>query len=183
MKKLSIGFAIGLFAVSAAIGDPAARTTKITFSQSVRVPGTTLTAGTYYFTRPAQRNRMLVRIENENRQFVAQFMGIADYTQPADHTMIVFGNNDCSPKAIKLWLYPDSPPGVRFVYSKEEAESIAASCNELVPETDLKANDDSQVQGSNVKLMSPQKKEEPYKPESLSNSDQSDKDGFDSNPR
>ena len=184
MKHVTSGFAVVLFAAVALAG-PSVRTTKITFSQSVRVPGATLSPGTYYFTTPNPNNRTLVRVEDENRQPITQFMGIGDYLQHTDHTMIVFGDHECGPKAIKLWSYPGKTPAIRFVYPEDEAALIAASCKELVPETDVKVGDGAAPTGSNsnVSLMSPQKHKEPYKPESLSASDQADRDGFDSDPQ
>jgi hypothetical protein len=97
--------------------------------------------------------------------------------------MIVFGDHDCGPKAIKLWSYPGKTPAIRFIYPKEEAASIAASCNEPVPETDDKLADTSQLKSGNIGLMSPQKQKGPYKPESLSVSDQVDRNGFDADPQ
>jgi hypothetical protein len=141
-----------------------------------------LSAGTYYFTTPPN-NRNLVRVEDKSRKVVAHFVGVPDHTAPSPHAMIIFGDHDCGPKTIKLWFHPSGAGAIRFVYPKEEATSIAASCNESVPETDLKTQDASQIRSDNVRLISPQRKEERYKSESLSASDQSDKDGFDADPQ
>ena len=184
MKKFASAQAIvvGLIAllfVAVAIAGPSTRTTKITFSAPVRVPGTTLGAGTYYFKAPHVSNRAIVRIEDSNGRFVTQFMGVADYTQKRDHEVIIFGDHDCGSNAIKSWFYPNSGLGVRFVYPKQEAVEIAASCGEPVPETHKTNVDVSQLDAATVYLMTPQKEEEPYKSEALSATDQLDQRGFD----
>ena len=187
MKKLSIARSIlvGLVALSlaAVMAVASVHRTKVTFSDSVHVPGATLSAGTYYFTAPESRNRAIVRIEDKDGNFVTQFMGLASYTRKPDHPIIVFGDHDCGPRAVKLWSYPDSGLVVRFVYPKEDATAIAASCNEPVPETDAPMKDAQELQSSTVRLMTPQGKEEGYKPEALSASDERDKNGVDEDPR
>jgi hypothetical protein len=102
-------------------------------------------------------------------------MGIANYTRKQDHDIIVFGDHDCGPKAIKSWFYPGSGMGVRFVYPKDEAEMIASACDEPVPEMHEKtptANDQ-------IYIMTPGKQEKEYTPNALATSDQMDKNGFD----
>ena len=121
-----VGIAVLAF-VSGVIADPSSRTTRVTFSGPVRVPGANLSAGTYFFRAPNVTNRMIVRIEDENRQFVTQFMGIPDKTRNRTHDIVLFGDHECGPKAVKSWFFPGSNTGVRFVYPQEEAALIAAS--------------------------------------------------------
>lgn len=179
MKNSAVcqGILIVLVAVllaNAAVASPANRKTKITFSQSVRVPGTILSAGTYVFEAPHPNNRTIVKISDENGNFVTQITGIADYTRKRDHDIIVFGDHSCGPKAIKSWLYPGSGTGVRFVYPKDEAETIASACDEPVPEMHEKTASANEQ----IYLMTPGKQEEQYTPDALAASDQMDKDGF-----
>ena len=181
-RSIILGLA-AMLVVSSATAGPARLTTKITFSQPVRVPGVTLNAGTYYFSAPNANNRTLVSIENEQREFVTQFMGIADYSVKLDHNIILFGDHECGPKAIKSWFYPGSGSGIRFVYPEDEAALIAASCNEPVPETHDRKLDASNIQTSNVYMITPQKQETAYKAEALSTSDQRDRSGMDADPR
>ena len=177
MRKFTVGLVTVLF-IATAIAGPSQRKTKITFSEAVRAPGITLSAGTYYFLAPDSNNRTIVRIEDENGNLKTQFMGIADYTSKPDHDVILFGAHDC-PKAIKSWFYPTTGQGVRFVYPPEEAASIAASCDDTVPETNTQTWDVSKIYGYTVNLMTPQKQEQAYKPEALKSSDQQDRNGFD----
>lgn len=173
-----VGLAVFLFVIGALAG-ASLRKTKITFSQPVRVPGMTLSAGTYYFSAPLPNSRTIVRIEDENRKFVAHFMGLLDYSRRPSHDIVTFGDHDCGPKAIKSWSYPPSGSAVRFVYSQEEAASIAAACNEPVPEVHESALNEKQLDTYDVHLMTPQKEEVPYKAEALSATDQMDQNGFD----
>jgi hypothetical protein len=183
MKKLlllqiAIGVAAFLY-VAGAAADPSSQKIKLTFSQAVRVPGVALPAGTYYFQSPraaATNARTLVKITDESGKLMTQFMGIPERTQKKNHDVITFGAHDCNPTAIKLWFYPGNTTGVRFVYSKEEAASIASACKESVPEVHGGASDISQSQ---VYLMAPTGQEENYKPEALSASDQLSQNGFD----
>jgi hypothetical protein len=126
MKKFAVAhpmFAcfVVLLVVSGATAGPTNRRTKITFSQPVRVPGVTLSAGTYYFSAPVGNNRALVRVEDENRNIVTQFMGIADYTNKTDHDIIVFGDHECGPKAVKSWFYPSADS---FIRKKKQPRSL-----------------------------------------------------------
>lgn len=173
-----VGLALLVF-VGGAIAGPSYNTTKVTFSGPVRVPGANLNAGTYYFKAPNVNNRIIVRIEDENRTFVTQFMGIPDRTRNRTHDIVLFGEQECGPTAIKSWFFPGSNSGVRFVYPQAEAELIASSCNENVPETHETKLDESQVQSTKVYMMTPQKQEQPYNAAALSASDSRDEKGFD----
>jgi hypothetical protein len=176
--RMIVGIAVIAF-VSAAVADPSFRTTRVNFSAPVRVPGANLTAGTYYFQAPNSNNRLIVRIQDENRQFVTQFMGIPDKTRNRTHDIVLYGEQACGPTAIKSWFFPESNTGVRFVYPQAEAELIAASCNEDVPETHETKLEETQVEGIKVYVMTPQKKEQAYDESVFSASDARDGNGFD----
>jgi hypothetical protein len=176
--RIMVGL-FGLALVSTAIAGPQSRRTRVTFSGPVRVPGVSLAAGTYYFSAPHITNRTIVRVEDENRKFVTQFMGIPDMVRTRNHDVILFGEQECGPAAIKSWFYPGSRTGVRFVYPQAEAELIASSCNEPVPETHEAKVEESQLDSTTVYLMTPQKQEEPYKADALTASDQRDGNGID----
>lgn len=170
--------ALVLVAVSA-YASPSTRRTKITFDGPVRVPGTVLQAGTYYFQAPLTNNRTVVRITDESGKHVTKLMGIADFTRKRDHDVILFGENECGPKAIKSWFYPHSSTGVRFIYPKDEAEAIASACNEPVPEIHETQPNVAQLRVYRVYLITPQKKEKEYKQEDLAASDEADQNGVD----
>jgi hypothetical protein len=181
-RPIMVGLSILITVVGATAG-LSSRRSKLTFSGPVRVPGATLSAGTYYFSTPSPDARTLVRVENENRELVAQFMGLSDYRRKSGHTAIIFGDHECGPKAIKSWFYAGGSSGIRFVYSEQEAALIAASCNEPVPETHERTLNAVNLQSDPVYLMTPQKQEEAYKPDAMSASDRADQNGFDADPR
>jgi hypothetical protein len=184
MKKLTKAnlhlaiIAVALVAVSAYAG-PRTRKTRITFDGPVRVPGTVLQTGTYFFESPLVNKRTLVRITGEDGSLITQVMGIPDFTRQRNHDVIVFGDHECGPKAIKAWFYPASGTGVRFVYPREEAEAIAAACNEAVPEMHETKLEPEQLQNYTIYLVTPQKEEHPYKADELSATDAADQSGFD----
>lgn len=180
-RAILIATAVCSMAVSAS-SSPATRKTRVTFNESVRVPGALLPAGTYFFETPQRNNRTIVRISKEDGSFVTQFMGITDFTRQREHDIVVFGDHECGPKAVKAWFYPASGQGVRFVYPEAEAEAIAASCDEPVPEIHEKTVSLPEVTTDKVYLITPKKQEEEYTPEALSHSDEVDNNGFHSTP-
>jgi len=177
-NMLLVILAAAFLAVLANAG-PMTRKTRISFDGPVRVPGTILQAGTYFFDAPLVTKRTLVRITGEDGRLVTQVMGIPDFTRTRNHDIITFGEHECGPRAIKAWFYPGSSSGVRFVYPKEEAELIAAACHESVPEMHEAQLDPQQLQSATIYLISPEKQEHEYKAEELSASDAADQIGFD----
>ena len=168
---------------------------RLTFSNPVRVPGTTLPAGTYTFSVPfsTNRNRSIVKITSPNGDKVfATILAVSDYRpEPVAHTLIIFGNTGSCDGAtpIKAWFSARGRYGYRFVYPEEQAAEIASACNEPVPETHSEAAkksnlDPSQfpaLEKSDVGIVTPTKQEEQYDPSELASGDKADQDGFDVN--
>lgn len=177
--KVLLATVIAVLMTVSAYAGPRTRKTRITFDGPVRVPGTVLQTGTYFFESPLVNKRTLVRITGEDGSLITQVMGIPDFTRQRNHDVIVFGEHECGPKAIKAWFYPASGNGVRFVYPREEAEAIAAACNEPVPEMHETKLEPEQLQNYTIYLITPQKQEQPYKVDDLSASDAADQTGFD----
>jgi hypothetical protein len=113
------------------------RKTSISFSDSVQVPGTTLPAGKYVFKLwNSPSDRYVVQIFNERENHVyATLLTIPDYRMnPPDKTVISFYEAPAGqPQPIKAWFYPGDSNGREFVYSKAEANAIAAVAHENVP--------------------------------------------------
>jgi hypothetical protein len=122
---------------TAASADTFNKKTKMSFSQSIRVPGTTLAAGSYIFKLvDSQASRNIVQVMNtrENKVY-ATILAIPDYRlNPNSQTVVTFGEvgAGCAP-AVKAWFYPGDNSGNRFVYGKTEAEQMAKSCKQPVP--------------------------------------------------
>lgn len=181
VRSIVLATVLSMFVVLV-LANPLTRKTRVTFSQSVRVPGTVLNAGTYYFESPHPNKQTIVRISDENGKMITQVMGIADFTRKRNHDIIMFGNNDCGMNAIKAWFYPGSGTGVRFVYPEDEAATIAAACKEPVPETHEKVQNATQANSEKVYLITPEKQEQDYTPNELTKPDQTDANGFDAAP-
>jgi len=123
--------------ITTASADTFNKKTKLSFSQPIRVPGATLSAGSYIFKLvDSQGNRNIVQVMNvrENKVY-ATILAMPDYRlNPSSHTVMTFGETGagCSP-AVKAWFYPGDNFGNRFVYGKREAEQMAKSCQQPVP--------------------------------------------------
>lgn len=112
------------------------KTTDVTFSGPVEIPGKVLTPGTYVFkllNNSSDRN--IVEIFNKDQtQLYATIMGITDYRlTPTGHTVINFEEEPAgNPEAIKDWFYPGSEYGVQFVYPHDQAVRIAKRTHQNV---------------------------------------------------
>jgi len=177
VRAILLATALTMFVVLV-LANPLTRKTRVTFSQSVRVPGTVLNTGTYYFESAHPNKQTIVRISDENGKMIAQVMGVADFTRKRNHDIIMFGNQDCGMNAIKAWLYPGSGMGVRFVYPEDEAATIAAACKEPVPETHDKVQTAEQANSEKIYLITPEKQEQNYTPNELTKPDRTDTNGF-----
>ena len=168
------------------------KTSLVTFSHAVRVPGVTLPAGTYRFVSSGSTgNRSMVRITNRSGdKLFATIMTIPDYRhENTTHAVVLFGEKGpcASATPIRGWFSPNEKYGYRFIYPKDEAQEIATACNEPVPETasalakktDLDANEASNLEKSEIHLMTPTKQERTYEAKVLEAGDKVDTNGFD----
>lgn len=126
-----------LTTVSTVYADTFNKMTKLTFSKPVRLPGTTLGAGTYIFKLvDSQSNRHIVQVSNVRGDKVyATILAIPDYRANASsHTVVTFGETGAGcASTVKAWYYPGDTLGDRFVYGKDEAAQMAKSCQQPVP--------------------------------------------------
>ena len=185
--------------ISIASADTFNKKTKLTFSQPVRVPGTTLSAGSYIFKLvDSQSSRNIVQVMNtrENRVY-ATILAIPDYRlNPSSQTVVTFGEvgAGCA-AAVKAWFYPGDNTGNRFVYGKKEAEQMAMSCLQPVPhvptEVAVAAVKAPEVKQSNstepavvalvqapIKTATPEAKEVEYAPTTFAKADAQDRSGI-----
>lgn len=173
--------------------------TKLTFSQPIHVPGTTLTAGSYIFKLvDSQGSRNIVQIMNtrENKVY-ATVLAIPDYRlNPSSQTVVTFGETGAGcPAAVKAWFYPGDSTGNRFVYGKKQAEQMSKSCQQPVPhvpsEVATAAVKAPEVKQSNstepavvalvqapVKTATPEAKEQDYAPTTFAKADAEDRSGI-----
>ena len=108
--------------VAAAPGDASVdteRTTQLTFSKPIALPGVTLAAGTYVFERAAPLSAIeVVRVSSRDRRSV-YFMGFTQLVEkPRGMTSpITFGEAPAgSPVPVREWYPTGSSTGHRFLY-------------------------------------------------------------------
>lgn len=117
------------------------KTTYLTFSGTVQVPGTTLPAGTYLFRigDPASQTYWQVWDKNGTHLLATFFYvpaGHRTYTEVSrgDGKPIVRFHETTQgvPPAIRMLYYPSQLEGNAFLYPREQAERIAAVSHQPV---------------------------------------------------
>jgi hypothetical protein len=102
--------------------------TKLTFRESVGIPGSVLPAGTYWFLLlNDQGNRSIVQIFSSDRLtlYATVFTASAQRMQSTDRTEVTFAERPHSrPEALLKWYYPGLLTGHEFVYPKSEEDEL-----------------------------------------------------------
>jgi hypothetical protein len=111
------------------------KTTRLTFSKPVQVPGTTLPAGTYVFRIANPAAQTLWQVFDENgRHLLASFFyvptrarTISEVNSAHNKPIVRFHETTQGvPPAVRVLYYPTDLAGNEFLYPKEQAEKIAA---------------------------------------------------------
>jgi hypothetical protein len=109
---------------------------KLTFSQSVQIPGRILPAGTYWFVlADSVGNFNIVQVFDSDRSTLyATILAIeAERLEPTEHTSITFAEQELMPtNAIVTWFYPGFNIGHEFVYSRSEGRELARAKQQTV---------------------------------------------------
>lgn len=131
-RLLFVGLCLVLFLALAAPrlrADEWNQATKVTFNQSIEVPGRVLNAGTYWFTlMNGDADRNIVQIWNADRTDVlATLITVPDYRlEPKGRTVIKFEERPTKePQALQAWFYPGDLYGHEFVYPESRARELA----------------------------------------------------------
>ncbi len=107
------------------------KSTTLTFSQPVEIPGMVLPAGTYVFKlAESSSDRNIVQIFNVARTHIfATILAVNNYRlTPTNHTVITFSERPANtPMALHAWFYPGDNYGQEFVYPRSEALALARS--------------------------------------------------------
>jgi Protein of unknown function (DUF2911) len=127
---LALGFLIMLPVARASEMDQA---TKISFSQSVQIPGRVLPAGTYWFVvlKPD-----FVQIFNSDQTTLYATLHTisSEHGEAVEKTEITFADRgSMQPAAIVSWFYPGQSVGHEFVYSRHERMEIGQANMRTVP--------------------------------------------------
>jgi hypothetical protein len=130
------------------------KTTQITFSKPIRLPGVTLPAGTYRFLHPSPLTsyHVVQVFSQDGNQAYGLFLTIPEERNTApDQTVVTFKEMPAgSTDTVRTWFYPGEKTGDEFVYSKQEAVDIAKRTHENVlsmPEP-TRVNDKGQTSAS-----------------------------------
>jgi hypothetical protein len=125
-----------LFFEVAAHADEYDLKTKLTFSQSVQIPGRVLPAGSYLFKLADNTSdRHIVQVFNsDGTTLYATLMAVsAERREPSDKSIVTFAEQgDGRPEALLKWFYPGETIGNEFVYSKPEEKQIAQDRQQTV---------------------------------------------------
>ena len=115
------------------------KTTKVTFSGPVQVPGAVLGAGTYVFKlNDSASDRHIVHIFNEDQTMaLATILAIPnERPKPAEKTILTYAERPANePVALNTWFYPGDNFGQQFVYPKSQAAELSRLNHVEVPST------------------------------------------------
>ncbi len=140
LRMLTVLFGLALLLTAhfpLAHADEWDKTTKITFSEPVQVPGRVLPAGTYVFKLlDSASNRHIVQIFNEDHTaLITTVLAIPNMRlEPAGKTILRYDERPSGqPIALAAWFYPGDNFGQEFVYPKGEAEQLSRLNKREVP--------------------------------------------------
>jgi len=145
--------------LTAAQGVDNSRTTIITFSAPVALPGVTLPAGSYMFKlADSQTNRNIVQVFDKDRSKIfATILAIpAQRNKPADETVITFKEAPASAApAVQYWFYPGETTGQEFAYPKRQAMEIANAAHTSVLSVDMDNDKYDASKGGDISRVEP----------------------------
>lgn len=145
--------------VLAAQGIPSDRSTYVTVSGPVSLPGVTLPAGTYLFRlADTQASRNVVQIFDKDRtKIFATIIAIAaERTEPSDEAVITFKETPSDrPPAVHYWYYAGEKSGQEFAYPKDQAMQIAAASGESVLAMDTTSTDMEAMKSAELSRVEP----------------------------
>ena len=141
-----------LIGAAGAAAQPADRTTFVTFSGPVSIPGKTLPAGTYTFRladSPADRHIVQI-FDRDQAQLFATLLAVPAERNEAEGEPVVTFRETASnvPPALRYWYYAGEKSGNEFVYPRAQAMTIARSSGEGVMSMDTESSDVNQWKGT-----------------------------------
>ena len=129
-------FMVLALALASALMLPAARAsehdqaTKLTFNQSVQIPGRVLPAGTYWFVlADTDDARNVVQVFNSDRTMLYATVFTVDArrsdTVIGDTAITFAARGAMQPEAMVLWFYPGRNSGHEFLYPDADQKELA----------------------------------------------------------
>jgi hypothetical protein len=120
--------AFALFFELAAHADAWDQATRLTFSESVQIPGQILPAGTYLIklaNTDADRNMVQIFNANGTHLYATLQTVAAERSVATGDTVIALAEGSGKPNALLKWFYPGSEIGDEFLYSKQKEKELA----------------------------------------------------------
>ena len=117
-----------LFFEIAAHADARDQATKLTFNESIQIPGQVLPAGSYLFRiANPDTGRNIVQVFNaEGTVLYATLQTVsAERLEPTGETVVTLAEESGGPEALLKWFYPGSLTGNEFLYSKQKEKELA----------------------------------------------------------
>jgi hypothetical protein len=153
MKSMTAAACTALLIGAATAGaQPADRSTFVTFSGPVSIPGKTLPAGTYTFKlADSPSDRHIVQIfDKDQTQLFATILAVpAERPAPEGEPVITFRETPSNvPPALRYWYYAGDTAGNEFVYPRAQAMTIARNSGEGVMSMDTESPDVTQWTGT-----------------------------------
>jgi len=147
-------------AAAAAQTVPPDRTTYVTFSGPVSIPGMTLPAGTYTFRiADSQTDRHIVQIFNrEGTKLFTTLLAVpAQRNEPSGDPVITFKETPSDrPPAVHYWYYAGDLAGNELVYPKNQAVAIANASHESVMAVDSNGSSIEDWKSGDISKVSPE---------------------------
>jgi hypothetical protein len=116
-----------LFCGIAAYADVWDQASKLTFSESIQIPGRVLPAGSYLFRiANPDTGRDIVQVFNaEGTVLYATLRTVStERAEPTGETVITLAEGSHGPNALLKWFYPGSLTGNEFLYSKQQEKEL-----------------------------------------------------------
>jgi hypothetical protein len=142
MKILNSLIALGVMVAFASLvplarADEWDQATKLTFSQTVQIPGRVLPAGTYWFVLLDHGvDSNVVQIFNSDRSKLVAILqtNVSERSTPTDNTAITLAERGSTqPEAIVDWFYPGRITGHEFVYpTRHGREELAPAEHQTI---------------------------------------------------
>lgn len=130
------------------------RSTIVTISAPVSLPGVVLPAGQYLFRlADTQASRNVVQIFDKDRTkiFATLIAVSAERNEPSGEAVITFREAPANqPPALRYWYYAGEKSGQEFAYPKSQAIEIARASGESVMAMDTTATDSDAMQAADM---------------------------------
>jgi hypothetical protein len=135
------------------------RSTIVTISAPVSVPGVVLPAGEYLFRlADSNTNRNIVQIYDKDRtRIFATLIAVpAERNEPSGDAVITFRETPANQApALRYWYFAGEKAGNEFAYPKQQAIEIARASHESVMAIDTTSNDIDSMQKAELHRVEP----------------------------